>query len=264
MRIATYNVNGVRGRLDVLLRWLELRRPDVVCLQEIKAPQDAFPAAAIEAAGYSSVWCGQSRWNGVAILCRGAPPVPTRRRLPGDPTDDQARYVEAACQGVLIGCLYAPNGNPAPGPKLAYKLAWLDRFERHARSLLETGAPVILAGDYNIIPGDVDVWAPDRWRDDALFRAEVRAVFGRLAAQGWTDALRTRKPKAPLYTFWDYKRRRFDRDEGLRIDHFLVSSTVARRLGSVGVDREVRGWVGSSDHAPAWLELGRQARTRDA
>lgn len=261
MRIATFNVNGVRGRLDILLRWLERRRPEVVCLQELKAPQDAFPEAAIQAAGYGAVWNGQSRWNGVAILCRGAQPVLTRRRLPGDPSDDQARYVEAACQGVLIGCLYAPNGNPAPGAKLDYKLAWLDRFDRHARSLMETGAPVILAGDYNIIPEAVDVWAPDRWRDDALFRSEVRAVFGRLAAQGWIDALRALHPDAPLYTFWDYKRRRFDRNEGLRIDHLLMSPTVAGRLRRVGVDREVRGWDGSSDHAPTWLELGRQART---
>lgn len=258
MRIATYNVNGVRGRLDVLLRWLEMRRPDVVCLQELKAPQDAFPQAAIEAAGYGAVWSGQPRWNGVAILCRGAAPVITRRRLPGDPTDDQARYVEAACKGVLVGCLYAPNGNPSPGPKLAYKLAWLDRFEGHSRSLLDTGAPVILAGDYNIIPDDLDVWAPDRWRDDALFRTEVRAVFGRLADQGWTDALRSLHPDAPLYTFWDYKRRRFDRDEGLRIDHLLLSRDVGRRLRGGGVDRQVRGWDRSSDHAPVWLELDRR------
>jgi exodeoxyribonuclease III len=259
MRIATFNVNGVRGRLDILLRWLERRRPDVVCLQELKAPQDAFPLEAIEAAGYGAVWSGQSRWNGVAILCRGAAPVPTRRRLPGDRTDDQARYVEAACRGVLVGCLYAPNGNPAPGLKLDYKLAWLDRFERHARSLIKTGAPVVLAGDYNIIPDDLDVWAPDRWRDDALFRPEIRAVYGRLTDQGWVDALRTLHPDAPVYTFWDYKRRRFDRDAGLRIDHLLLSPDVGRRLRRGGVDRDVRAWEGSSDHAPAWLELGRRA-----
>jgi exodeoxyribonuclease III len=256
MRIATFNVNGVNGRLSVLLRWLEETGPDVVCLQELKAPQERFPQAAIEAAGYGAVWHGQKSWNGVAILARGAAPVETRRGLPGDPEDDQSRYIEAAVNGVLVGCLYMPNGNPAPGPKFAYKLHWFER-------LLASRAPVVLAGDYNVMPADLDVYKPERWTDDALFRPEVRQAFQGLLAQGWTDALRTLYPDKRIYTFWDYFRNAWGRDAGLRIDHLLLSQAAAERLTAAGVDRDVRGWEKASDHAPAWIQLaGRGRRTR--
>jgi exodeoxyribonuclease III len=229
MKIATYNVNGVNGRLPVLLRWLEEAEPDVVCLQELKAPQVRFPQAALQAAGYGAIWQGQSRWNGVAILARGVQPIETRRGLPGDPADLQSRYIEAAVRGVLIGCLYLPNGNPAPGPKFDYKLAWLERLIVHARTLLETGAPVVLLGDLNIIPTELDVYAPDRWTEDALFRPEVREAFQRLLAQGWTDALRALAPAARLYTFWDYLRDAWGRDAGLRALTTCCSARASRR-----------------------------------
>lgn len=255
MRIATFNVNGVNGRLDVLLRWLGEKEPEVVCLQELKTPQAKFPAAAIERAGYGAVWHGQSRWNGVAILARDVEPVLTRRGLPGDPEDEQARYIEAAVCGVLIGCLYAPNGNPAPGPKFNFKLRWLERLILHAGNLRATGVPVVLAGDYNVIPHEIDVYKPERWRDDALFRPEVRQAFERLLAQGWTDAVRARHPEERIYTFWDYLRFAWQRDAGLRLDHLLLSSAVADRLVDAGVDREVRSLDHASDHAPAWVEI---------
>jgi exodeoxyribonuclease III len=255
MRIATFNVNGVNGRLDVLLRWLAEQEPDVVCLQELKAPQAKFPAAALARAGYGAVWHGQSRWNGVAILARNAEPILTRRGLPGEPEDEQARYIEAAVRGVLVGCLYAPNGNPAPGPKFDYKLRWLERLLLHAIELLDTGAPVVLAGDYNVIPDDIDVYNPERWRDDALFRPEVRRTFQRLLAQGWTDAVRARHPEATIFTFWDYLRHAWRRDAGLRLDHLLLSPVVADRLVDAGVDRQVRALDRASDHAPAWIEI---------
>jgi exodeoxyribonuclease III len=255
VRVATFNVNGVNGRLEILLRWLAEEAPDVVCLQELKAPQAKFPAAAIERAGYGAVWHGQSRWNGVAILAQGVEPILTRRGLPGDPEDVEARYIEAAVRGVLIGCLYAPNGNPAPGPKFDYKLCWLKRLHAHAEDLLAVGVPVVLAGDYNVIPSDLDVYAPERWRDDALFRTEVREAFVRLLGQGWTDALRARHPDARIYTFWDYLRHAWRRDAGLRLDHLLLSPAVADRLVDAGVDREVRGFDRASDHAPAWIAI---------
>jgi exodeoxyribonuclease III len=255
MRIATYNVNGVNGRLDVLLRWLADTEPEVVCLQELKAPQARFPAAAIERAGYGAVWQGQSRWNGVAILARDAEPIPTRRGLPGDPEDEQARYIEAAVRGVLIGCLYAPNGNPAPGPRFDFKLRWLERLLLHAAELHATGVPVVLAGDYNIIPHEIDVYKPERWRDDALFRPEVRQAFERLLAQGWIDAVRARHPGERVYTFWDYLRHAWQRNAGLRLDHLLLTTAIADRLVDAGVDREVRSLDHASDHAPAWVEI---------
>lgn len=255
MRIATYNVNGVRGRLDVLLRWLEMRRPDVVCLQELKAPQEAFPLAAIEAAGYGAVWHGQKSWNGVAILSRGDTPIETGRGLAGDPDDAQSRYIEAAAKGVIVGCLYLPNGNPAPGPKFDYKLRWFERLEMRARVLLDSGAPVVLAGDYNVMPTDLDVYAPERWRDDALFRPEVRDAYARLLDQGWCDAVRALHPDAVVYTFWDYLRNRYARNSGLRIDHLLLSPALQPRLRRAEVDRDVRGWDRTSDHAPVWIDL---------
>jgi exodeoxyribonuclease-3 len=255
MKIATFNVNGVNGRLPVLLRWLEAARPDVVCLQELKAQPEKFPLAAIQAAGYGAIWRGQKSWNGVAILARDCEPHETRRGLPGDAEDEQSRYIEAAVRGVLVGCLYLPNGNPAPGPKFDYKLAWFERLKAHAADLLAQGAPVVLAGDYNVMPTDLDVYKPERWVDDALFRPEVRAAYAELLAQGWTDALRTLHPGERIYTFWDYFRNAFRRDAGLRIDHLLLSPQLAPRLRAAGVDRAARGWEKASDHAPVWIEL---------
>ena len=255
MRIATYNVNGVNGRLPVLLRWLAETTPDAVCLQELKAPDEKFPAKALEDAGYGAIWHGQKSWNGVAILARGMEPVETRRGLPGGSNDTQSRYIEAAVHGILIGCLYLPNGNPWPGAKFDYKLDWFKRLQCHAADLLDSGAPAVLAGDYNVMPTELDVYAPERWTDDALFRIEVRQAYADLMAQGWTDALRKLHPDERIYTFWDYLRHRWQRNAGLRIDHLLLSADVAKRLKRAGVDREVRGWEKTSDHAPVWIEL---------
>jgi exodeoxyribonuclease-3 len=255
MKIATYNVNGVNGHLPSLLRWLDESAPDVACLQELKAPEEKFPLAAIREAGYGAIWHGQKSWNGVAILTRGAEPVERRRGLPGDPEDLHSRYIEALVDGVVIGCLYLPNGNPAPGPKLEYKLRWIERLTMHARELLATGGPVVLAGDYNVIPTDLDVYNPARWQSDALFLPEVRAAFHSLVEQGWTDALRTLHPDEKIYTFWDYFRNAWGRNAGLRIDHLLLNASATKRLVSVGVDRDVRGWEKPSDHAPTWIEL---------
>lgn len=255
MKIATYNVNGITARLPVLLRWLDETRPDIVCLQELKAPQEKFPEQAIRDAGYQAIWHGQKSWNGVAILSRDGMPEELRRVLPGDPEDSHSRYIEAVVGGLTVGCLYLPNGNPAPGPKFDYKLRWFERLTIHAASLLQSGKPVILTGDYNVMPTDLDVYKPEKWVDDALFRPEVRAAFSTLAAQGWTDAIRKLHPDEKIYTFWDYFRNAFDRNAGLRIDHFLLSPDLSRRLRAAGVDRDVRGWEKSSDHAPVWIEL---------
>jgi exodeoxyribonuclease-3 len=255
VRIATYNVNGVNGRLPVLLRWLEESRPDVVCLQELKAAPEKFPESAIRDAGYDPLWHGQKSWNGVAILSRLGAPVETRRGLPDDPDPSQSRYLEAAVAGVLVGALYLPNGNPRPGPKFDYKLAWFEALIAHAAHLWASGAPVVLAGDYNVMPTDLDVYKPERWQEDALFAPEVRALYARLLDQGWTDALRTLHPGARVCTFWDYFRNAFARDAGLRIDHLLLSAALAPRLEKAEVDREVRSWIKTSDHAPVWIEL---------
>jgi exodeoxyribonuclease-3 len=255
MKIATFNVNGVNGRLPVLLRWLAAARPDVVCLQELKAPDEKFPKAALEQAGYGAIWHGQKSWNGVAILARGDEPLETRRGLPGDPDDTHSRYIEAAIDGSLIGCLYLPNGNPAPGPRFDYKLRWFKRLAEYASELLATKAPIILAGDYNVMPTNLDVYKPEAWLDDALFRPEVREAFRQLVDQGWTDALRRLHPDERIYTFWDYFRNAWARNAGLRIDHFLLSPTAAKRLKAAETDREVRGWEKASDHAPVWIEL---------
>jgi len=255
MKIATYNVNGVNGRLPVLLRWLEETKPDVVCLQELKAPDEKFPLAAINDAGYSAIWHGQKSWNGVAILSKGKEIKELRRGLPGDDEDLHSRYIEAMIDDVVIGCLYLPNGNPAPGPKLDYKLAWFERLTNHAAKLLEYNLPVVLCGDYNVMPTELDVYKPERWVDDALFRPEVRAAFQNLMAQGWTDALRTLYPDEVIYTFWDYFRNAYGRNAGLRIDHFLLSPLLKNRLLAAGVDKHVRGWEKSSDHGPVWIAL---------
>lgn len=255
MRIATYNVNGVNGRLEVLLRWLGSTKPDIVCLQELKAPDEKFPVKAIEQAGYGAIWHGQQRWNGVAILARDFEPHETRRALPGDSEDAHSRYIEAAVRGVIVGCLYLPNGNPRPGPKFDYKMRWIERLETYSAELFAVDAPIVLAGDYNIIPTDDDVYKPERWVDDALFAPEAKAAYTRILDQGWTDALRHLYPDEKVYTFWKYFRGAFERNAGLRIDHLLLNKPAAKRLTSGGVDRTVRGWDKSSDHAPVWIEL---------
>ena len=261
MKIATYNVNGINGRLEILLRYLAEEKPDIVCLQELKAPDVRFPAKALEEAGYGAVWHGQKSWNGVAILARGRTPILTRKGLPGDPDDVQSRYIEAAVDGLVIGCLYLPNGNPYPGPKFDYKQRWFARFTAYAGELLELGVPVVLAGDYNVMPTELDVYKPERWTNDALFRIEIRTAYADLVAQGWTDALRELHPGERIYTFWDYFRNAYARDAGLRLDHFLLSPDLAERLRKAEVAREVRGWPHSSDHAPVWIELAKPRST---
>lgn len=257
MKIATYNVNGVNGRLPVLLRWLEETRPDVVCLQELKAPQEKFPSNAIMEAGYHAIWHGQKSWNGVAILSRYGEIQELSRWLPGNPEDLQSRYIEAIINGIVIGCLYMPNGNPAPGPKFDYKLDWFKRLNKHASLMFQQNVPMLLAGDFNVMPTELDVYKPERWVDDALFRPEVRAAFKALLKQGWTDAIRKLYPDEKIYTFWDYFRNAYDRDAGLRIDHFLLSPHLDKRLKKGGVDKAVRGWEKTSDHAPVWIELSK-------
>ncbi|MET3897369.1 exodeoxyribonuclease-3 [Devosia sp. UYZn731] len=256
MKIATFNINGINRRLPNLMDWLADAAPDVVCLQELKATDRQFPATAIADAGYGAVWRGESAWNGVAILARGAEPVLTRTELPGDSDDGQARYIEAAVDGVLIASLYAPNGNPQPGPKFNYKLEWTERLIAHAGELFATGLPVVLAGDYNIVPEPRDIYATKSYDANALVQPEPRAQFARLLEQGWTDAIRKQHPHETVYTFWDYMRNRWPRDAGLRLDHLLLSKKLAKRLVSSGVDREVRGREGASDHAPTWITLG--------
>lgn len=255
MKIATYNVNGVNGRLPVLLRWLDQTSPDIVCLQELKAPQEKFPEQAILDAGYHPIWHGQKSWNGVAILSRSGNIKETTRGLSGDPEDIQSRYIEALVDGILVGCLYLPNGNPAPGPKFDYKLQWFERLNAHAKELLKSDQPIVLAGDYNVIPTAFDVYKPERWVTDALFLPETRAAFEELKALGWTDALRKLYPEEKIYTFYDYFRNAYGRDAGLRIDHFLLNSQLEQRLLTAGVDRDVRGWEKSSDHCPVWIEI---------
>jgi exodeoxyribonuclease-3 len=255
MKIATYNVNGVNGRLPVLLRWLKETSPDIVCLQELKAPQEKFPLKEINNAGYEAIWHGQKSWNGVAILSNKGKPEEIRRVLPGDPEDSHSRYIEAVVNGILVGCLYLPNGNPYPGPKFDYKLKWFKRLTSHAKKLLAQKVPVVLAGDYNVMPTELDVYKPERWVNDALFRIETREAFRQLVSQGWTDAIRKLHPKEVIYTFWDYFRNAYARNAGLRIDHFLLSPQLKRRLLSAVVDKHVRGWEKTSDHAPVWIEL---------
>ena len=256
MKIATYNINSIRNRLPRLLEWLDEAQPDCVCLQELRIYDGEFPAAEIEASGYGAIWRGQKpRYNGVAILARGTQPVETRRDLPGDRDDVQARYLEAGINGVLVGCLYAPNGNPQPGLKFDYKLAWLARLARHAKSLRDSGVPVVLAGDYNVVPTPADIYATASYDDDALVQPQSRDAFGVLIEQGWTDTVRALHPRETIYTFWDYMRKRWERNAGLRIDHLLVNAVLRKRVVAAGVDREVRGRPGASDHAPVWIEI---------
>lgn len=262
MKIATFNINNINKRLANLLAWLRAAKPDVVCLQELKSTDAAFPAAALRRAGYQAVWRGEKSWNGVAILARGMEPVLTRTELPGNPRDAQSRYIEAAVSGILIGCLYAPNGNPQPGPKFDYKLAWLERLIRHAATLRKANVPAVLIGDYNIVPTERDIYPSKSYDKNALVQPQSRAAFARLIKQGWTDALRTLHPDERIYTFWDYMRNRWPRDAGLRLDHILLSPDLAARLKAAGVDRAVRGKANASDHAPVWVELGLAKKPR--
>ena len=255
LKIASYNINGINTRLPALLRWLAEFQPDIVGLQELKCLGESFPESAIAEAGYSAIWHGQKSWNGVAILSRVGTPVETRRGLPQDPDPSQSRYIEAAVCGLLIGNLYLPNGNPWPGPKFDYKLAWMDRLHAHAADLLASGVPAMLIGDFNVIPTDFDVYKPERWAKDALFSPEAKARFAALVAQGWTDALRHLHPQKRIYTFWHYWRNAFERDAGIRIDHTLLSPALAPRLKAAGVDRTPRAWEKTSDHAPMWVDL---------
>jgi exodeoxyribonuclease-3 len=255
VKVATFNINNINKRLENLLAWLAETEPDVVCLQELKVEQGAFPAHALRALGYEAVWQGERSWNGVAILSRNHAPILTRSSLPGNPEDSQARYIEAAVNGVLITSIYLPNGNPQPGPKFNYKLAWFERLIEHAAELMKNGVPVIMAGDYNVVPTAQDIYPTRSLEDNALIQPASRQAFARMLAQGWTDALRKLHPDGPLWTFWDYKRERWPADKGMRLDHFLLSPGMSGRLADGGVDRWVRGAPNASDHAPAWIML---------
>lgn len=257
MRIATFNVNGIGARLPRLLEWLAETQPDVACLQELKTSDETFPKQAIEDAGYGAVWHGQKGFNGVAVLARGTQPVELRRGLPGDPDDTHSRYLEARVGELVVASIYLPNGNPQPGPKFDYKLAWFERLIAHAASWAASDTPVVLAGDYNVVPTDgvADIYSPKSWLDDALLQPESRSAWRTLLAQGWIDAIAQRHPGEPMYTFWDFFRKRWERNAGLRIDHLLLNAPAAARLAEAGVDRQVRGREKPSDHAPAWVVL---------
>jgi exodeoxyribonuclease III len=255
MKVATFNINNINRRLPNLLRWLRQAKPDAVSLQELKATDDDFPLSEINKAGYGAVWHGQKTWNGVAILARNAEPVLIRTALPGDAGDHEARYIEAAVNGIVVTSLYLPNGNPQPGPKFDYKLKWFSRLKRHAAKFIKQEIPVVLAGDYNVAPTELDIYPTKSWDKDALIQPKSRAAFKSLVEQGWCDAIRDLHPSEPMYTFWDYMRNRWQRDAGLRLDHLLVSPVLAPRLTKAGVDRKLRGEEGASDHAPAWIVL---------
>jgi exodeoxyribonuclease III len=260
MKIASYNINGINGRLPNLLRWLEEANPDIVCLQELKCQHHQFPEEAINNLGYHAIWKGEKSWNGVAILSKQEI-KPLQDDLPGtDETFSHSRYIEGFTQGIVIGCIYLPNGNPFPGPKFDYKLRWFERLKNHSKTLLKSGLPVMLIGDYNVMPTELDTYKPEKYKDNALFQPEVREAYADLVSQGWTDAIRKLYPNEPIYTFWDYFRKAYERNAGLRIDHFLLSPEIADRLKAAEVDKDVRGWPKSSDHAPVWVELKRPKR----
>lgn len=256
LKIATFNVNGIGARLPNLLQWLDREQPDIVCLQELKAPDKAFPASDLEAAGYGAVHLGQTSWNGVAILARDSEPLLIQKGLPGEEADTQARYIEAAAHGVIVACLYLPNGNPQPGPKFDYKLRWFEHLIEHAKSLHASEHPVVLAGDFNVVPTDEDIYNPRSWLKDALLQPESRECYSRLLAQGWIDSVRHLYPDERVYTFWDYFRQHWQKNSGLRIDHLLLNPALAPRLQDAGVDAWVRGEEHPSDHAPTWIRLG--------
>lgn len=254
MKIATFNVNGVNPRLANVVEWLEREQPDVACLQELKATDRQFPGKAIRDAGYHAVFKGEPLWNGVAILAK-QPPVEIRRVLPGQERDEHARYLEAAVGGIVIACLYLPNGNPIRSPKFAYKLAWFEALLAHAQALWDSGQPAVLLGDFNVVPTDHDIYDPKSWKRDALLQPESRALYTRLLAQGWLDSLRHVAGDERVYTFWDYFRNHWPRNAGLRIDHLLLSKPLQARLADAGVDRWVRDRPKASDHAPTWILL---------
>ncbi|HEU0030311.1 MAG TPA: exodeoxyribonuclease III [Kofleriaceae bacterium] len=262
LTLATFNINHINKRLDNLREWLERAAPDIVCLQELKATDKQFPAHALREAGYHAIWKGEHLWNGVAILSKGIAPIEIRRELPGDPGDAQSRYLEAAVQGIIVGCVYLPNGNPIRGPKFQYKLAWLERLIAHAQSLYSSGHPVALVGDFNVVPTDDDIYNPKSWTRDALLQPESRASWRRLLAQGWVDSLRVKYPDEKVFTFWDYFREHWQRNAGLRIDHLLLNPELAPRLVDAGVDSWVRGRPNASDHAPTWIRLAGDAPPR--
>ena len=257
MKIATFNVNGITARLPRLLEWLAESAPDIACLQELKTSDETFPVDALRDAGYSAVWHGQKGFNGVAILARGDDLVERRRGLPGDPDDTHSRYIEASTHGLVVGSIYLPNGNPQPGPKFDYKLAWFERLAAHAASLISSDGPVVLAGDYNVVATDEvgDIYSPRSYLKDALLQPETRSAYRNLLAQGWTDSIHHLHTGKPIYTYWDYFRNRFARDAGLRIDHLLLNAPAKKRLVQAGVDRAVRGREKPSDHAPTWIVL---------
>lgn len=260
VKIVTYNVNGIKARLPRLVEYLTEAQPDIVCLQELKASDETFPQAEIEAAGYGAVWHGQKGFNGVAVLARGAAPVERHRGLSGEPEDEHSRYLECDVPDgsggtLVVASLYLPNGNPQPGPKFDYKLRWMQRLADHARALLTEEVPAVLAGDYNVIPHDDDTFSVRAMADDALMQPESRAAYRALVAQGWTDALRTRHPTGGIWTFWDYQAGAWQRDAGFRIDHLLLSPLAADRLVGAGVDKAFRGREKASDHAPTWARL---------
>ena len=267
LKIATYNVNGIKSRHGQLMQWLERESPDIACLQELKSVNEGFPLLDIRARGYEAIWHGQKSWNGVAILARGARPggsplgdsiMKERRRvLPGDPKDEHSRYIEADVHGITIGCLYLPNGNPQPGPKFEYKLAWFERLIAHAAELFSSKTPVVLAGDYNVVPTDFDIYNPRSWLKDALLQPESRACYQRLLDAGWVDAIRKKHPEERIYTFWDYFRQAWERNAGLRIDHLLLNKAAASRLEDAGVHTWLRALEKPSDHAPTWITLRR-------
>ena len=255
MKIATFNVNGVNGRLARLTEWLRETSPDVVCLQEIKTTDAKCPAAALAVAGYGSIWHGQRAHHGVAILAKGEMPVEIRRGLPGDDSDIQARYLEAEVKGVVVASIYLPNGNPQPGPKFDYKLRWFERLIAHAATLRASGRPVVLAGDFNVVPTDADIYNARAWRLDAVMQPETRDAYRRLLALGWTDATRHLHPDERIYTFW-VNASYFKRNAGFRMDMLLLSPALVPRLAATAVDTDVRGREGASDHAPVWVRLG--------
>lgn len=257
MKIATYNVNGINSRLPVLLKWLKNAEPDIVCLQELKASQEKFPIDEIKKAGYQAIWHGQKQWNGVAMLSKGLEMTEVQRSLPGNDDDLESRYLEVIIDQIVICCLYLPNGNPFPGPKFEYKMEWIKRFKKRTKQFIDMDLPALLIGDFNIIPTENDVYKPEKWKDDALYQPEVRKAYSQLMKNGWTDSLRTLFPDEPIYTFWDYLYKAYDRNAGIRLDHILLSPCLKSSLISGGVDKEVRGWEKSSDHAPVWIELDR-------